>query len=121
MPGRWASAQTVVLRWTGTAWQRIRSPNPSGFANDNDLFGVTVISASNVLAVGHFSNGTANRMLMLHWNGSRWNQVATPDPDPGDRDSMLIAVAGHTASDVWAVGTAEASDGRHQALAFHCC
>jgi len=38
----------------------------------------------------------------LHWNGTRWNQLRSPNPRV---DDQLDAVAATSASNAWAVGS----------------
>ncbi len=58
--------QTLVLDWNGTAWKRVASPNPGGTTRNNGLSGVAATSATNIWAVGSYSNGTAARTLAVH-------------------------------------------------------
>jgi hypothetical protein len=61
---------TLTLRWNGTTWTRVRSPNPVG---DNDfLVGVAVASASSAWAIGGYNAGTGEQCLILHWDGTSW-------------------------------------------------
>jgi hypothetical protein len=100
-------ARALILRWNGTAWKRVRSPNP-GSALDN-LTGVAATSASNAWAVGYDNNGvgTASRTLIEHWNGTAWKTV--PSPSPGGsgtfHSSVLNGVAAISATKAWAVGS----------------
>jgi len=41
--------------------------------------------------------------LILHWDGTSWSMV--PSPDPGPKGNLLSAVAAVSPSDAWAVGT----------------
>jgi hypothetical protein len=52
-------------------------PVPTGttFAQLN---GVTCVSATNCTAVGFAGSGTAQKMLILHWNGTNWMVVPPP-------------------------------------------
>jgi hypothetical protein len=60
--------RTLIARWNGTAWKRVRSPSPGA---DAALLGVAVVSARSAWAVG--DDGTAHhKTLILHWNGSSW-------------------------------------------------
>ncbi|GAC1398097.1 MAG: hypothetical protein NVSMB65_16760 [Chloroflexota bacterium] len=65
------------------------------------LSGEAAVSARDVWAVGHTGAGT----LTQHWDGTRWQIVASPNA-PGDwaHDSMLAGAAAVSARDVWAVG-----------------
>jgi hypothetical protein len=97
-----ASPRTVILRWNGTAWTRVPSP---AAARVGVLNGVAATSASNVWAVGctgHcFGPMATTTTMIVHWNGTAWRLVASPDPAP---NSVLTAVAATSASNAWAVG-----------------
>jgi hypothetical protein len=102
-----------TLRWNGTKWSRVTSPDPAGTATGrvNSLFGVRCISSTNCNAVGDYANGTDNttavmRNEALHWNGTKWSQAHTPNPggSAAGHYSSLDAV-GCVPSNCWAVGT----------------
>jgi hypothetical protein len=61
------------------------------------------LAANEVYAVGRYNNGSANRTLITHWNGSAWSVV--PSPNGGAFDNELAAVAAAAPDDIWAVGT----------------
>ena len=76
----------------------IPSPSPgatSGFT------AVAAVSASNVWAVGGFTDRRGEHELMEHWNGKGWQTVSLPSPVGTD----LTAITAVNASNVWAVGT----------------
>jgi hypothetical protein len=75
------SRKTLVLHWNGATWQRVASPDPGGTGNDNDLFAVAATSHSDAWAVGEIITSTGIQTLALHWNGSKWAQVASPNPE----------------------------------------
>lgn len=63
---------TLILRWNGTKWARVASQNPGG-VNGTTLSAVATLSGSDAWAVGSFVSSTSQqRVLILHWNGSRW-------------------------------------------------
>lgn len=64
------SSKTLVLRWNGHAWKRVRSPSPRGF---DSIFSITAISARNAWAVG----ATTSSVLILHWNGTTWKEISS--------------------------------------------
>ena len=100
--------QTLLEKWNGKRWKVISSPNVG--QSDNSLFGVTVVSATNVWAVGNYAN--ASNTLIEHWDGSSWSVVSSPSP------GSLVAVA-HvpgTHGHVWAVGT----DSTQTLTEFYC-
>jgi len=114
-------SKTIILRWNGTAWKRITSPNPgwgSVTIPADILTGATAISPSNVWAVGSRNDENAlEQTLVEHWNGSAWKSVRSPSPQ---RSSFLFGVDSTTASNIWAVGNTSAIDGPSLPLAVHC-
>lgn len=69
----------------------------------NSLYGVSATSASDAWAVGYYDISTnQDRSLVLHWDGSAWTQV--PSPNPATLTNELYGVSAISANDVWAVG-----------------
>jgi hypothetical protein len=70
--------QTVVLHWDGSAWSSVQGPNPGSFLNQLDS--VHAISPADVWALGYSSPSprVKQRLLVVHWNGSKWSQVSVP-------------------------------------------
>jgi hypothetical protein len=93
---------TEIVHWNGTTWKRVPSPTPKG---GGALFGVAATSANNAWAVGCAGNCFQGfggiKTLILHWNGTAWQQV--PSPNPGT-DISLSSVAAVSAHSAWAVG-----------------
>ncbi len=96
--------RTLIERWNGSAWQRVPSPNVVGGSRDNDLTGVAVVSAADAWAVGDTTpqDGPGGQSFILHWNGSAWKRVPSPNPD--GFYTALNSVVALSAADVWAVG-----------------
>jgi hypothetical protein len=96
---------TLVEHWNGTSWTVVSSPSPS--TRYNALHGVVAFGANDVWAVGitqtSGGRGIANRTLVEHWNGTAWSVV--PSPNVGSGNNYLLAVAGASATDLWAVGS----------------
>jgi hypothetical protein len=102
--------QTLLEHWNGTTWKIVPSPNPGGDSVNNALTGVTAASAGDAWTVGYyFKPGAAYRTMILHWNGSIWKLVASPNAGPSGDDNFLYAAATSASGDAWAVG--EVSDG----------
>jgi hypothetical protein len=76
-----AAGLTDVLRWNGTKWARVTSPDPGGTAeNDpdnaiNELDGVACGSATSCWAVGSYRDYKAGTRysITLHWDGTSWS------------------------------------------------
>jgi hypothetical protein len=98
-------SRTLIEHWDGTRWSIVPSPNPD--SQLNELRGVTAISANNVWAVG-YRNGTKTETpletLILHWDGTSWRQVSSPNVPVGANE--LSGITAISANDVWAVGSA---------------
>jgi hypothetical protein len=107
--------KTLILHWDGATWQQVASPSPGGSGNDNYLFAVAATAHSDAWAVGEIVTSTGIQTLALHWNGTRWAQVASPNPGTA---SELFGVGATSASNAWAVG--EATTGTtDQTLVLH--
>jgi len=95
----------LVLRYDTTKpspkWVSVSGAGgvPSPGTVETVLTGVSVLSASNVWAVGYYNDGGAERPLALHWNGSRWSN------SPIAGEGALRKVTAVSASNVWAAGT----------------
>jgi len=63
---------TLIVRWNGTAWKRVRSPSPPGGVN---LFGVASLSTDTAWAVGGTTSATPPMAVILRWNGTNWKRV----------------------------------------------
>ncbi len=82
------SASTVILRWTGTACRRVKSPHP-GQSGGDELQGVTAIASNIAWAAGDYRdpNTAMDRTLVVRWNGKSWTHVASPTPPlPNEHD-----------------------------------
>ncbi len=93
------------------AWGVVPSPNKGDL--ENELAGLTIAGVDDIWAVGRYNSGrpptvTGRDTLALHWDGTTWIIVSTPNPTwPGADYFTLedsVAVAPHR---VWAVGFAQ--------------
>ncbi|HEX9539536.1 MAG TPA: hypothetical protein VGA04_15340 [Streptosporangiaceae bacterium] len=99
------TTENVSLHWDGTSWTQI----PAAHLRFGGVTAITALSPANVWAVGtgpgvptggFSAHPTA---VIEHWNGTSWNVVPSPNPNPQGNNS-LIAVAAVSASDIWAMG-----------------
>jgi hypothetical protein len=111
-------ARTRILRWNGSSWHRAGSPNPSGRQGYDELFAVSAHSARNVWAVGDYKRGSRIHTLVLHWNGSGWQRVGSPNPGTARKD-VLDAVVAVGSKNVWAVGSYRARTKAQRPLVEH--
>lgn len=100
-----APSRTLIEHWDGTQWSIVPSPNPD--TQLNELRGVAALSANDAWAVG-YRGGTHNETpletLILHWDGTSWRQVPSPNVPAGA--NQLSAITAISPNDIWAVGSA---------------
>jgi hypothetical protein len=103
---------THIRHWDGSAWSvvagaTIALPPSGGRAQRSTGFnGVAAVSANDIWAVGRAQFADFSRRgLTEHWNGSAWQLVSNPAPNP----SILYGVAAFGSSNVWAVGASGGS------------
>jgi hypothetical protein len=98
-------SRTLIQHWDGAQWSIALSPSPD--KQFNELRGVAAISANDAWAVG-FRGGTKTQTpietFILHWNGTSWIQVQSPNVPGGA--NQLFGITAISANDIWAVGTA---------------
>lgn len=97
---------TLIENWNGQKWQAVPTPNVSSATNS--LTAITAISPDDIWAVGYSGNDMLEGLqtLALHFNGSEWSVVPTPNPVPptfGNRD-FFLAVTAASSDSVTAVG-----------------
>ena len=98
-----------MLHWDGRTWRVVPAPNPAGSTahDSNELSAVRCLGARDCWAVGVDSpGGMAEYGEALHWDGSKWSSVATPQPggtESGDV-TQLNDLACTAANSCWAVG-----------------
>jgi hypothetical protein len=109
---------TLILRWNGTAWKQVPSPSPGSVGLDF-LSGVAATSATNAWAVGQYYNGSAYQTLILHWNGSAWRQLPSPNPGGSSLGNSLSGVTATSAANAWAAGIYVNSAGGSVTLILH--
>ena len=101
---------TLIEHWNGVAWSVVSSPNANN--TGNVLTSVTANSPTDIWAVGTLTApGIEVRTLALHFNGSTWSVVPTPNPVHGGNltQNVLTSVVAVAPNDVTAVGFTSAN------------
>lgn len=82
---------------------RTATPAAAGYSVPGSLAGVAASSVRNAWAVGYAGKVTSARVLMLHWNGGKWNRFTSPKvlSQPGELSAITVV----SANDAWAVGS----------------
>lgn len=106
----------LILRWNGTSWKQVASPNPGG-AGGASLNGVSTLSATSAWAVGDY--GASGLSFILHWDGTSWKRVASPNPGGTTGGTFLTGVSAASATSAWAVGSFHFSGKTSHSLVLH--
>lgn len=87
------------------AWRLVNSPFPTANNAQNTLNGVAAFGSRDVWAVGGtLSNFSSDQTLALHWDGTAWSIVPSPNPSTGF--NFLAGVGGTTGGHpLWAIGS----------------
>jgi hypothetical protein len=111
-----APFEPLLAAWDGRRWRAV--PVGIAAAQGGRLDGLAVRSVSDAWAVGAAFSAGQEQPLALHWNGRRWALVPAAGV-PGYRFASLLSVAVRSASDAWAVGEEENSQGVLRPLIEH--
>jgi hypothetical protein len=114
---------TLILHWDGTSWKVVPSPNvgPKTHGPSNRLFGLTANSAHDIWAFGcHFAAGGSGqfRTLVLHWDGTSWKIVPSPNPTKGFVGDVLFSGVVPSPGNLWIFGS-EHEAPNAETLAIH--
>jgi hypothetical protein len=104
----YAGIQTLIEHWDGNVWTVV--PSPSVPPTFNSIHNIACTSASDCWAVGSAGDNTSGGAFPLieRWDGTSWTVAAAP-PVSGVSSSGLHDVACTSASECWAVGSAQIS------------
>jgi hypothetical protein len=95
------SSESFIVHWNGATWSQVSSPSPG--SDSYQLLSVSAVSNTDAWAVGYSTDATgALNAFILHWDGSKWLQFASPTSTSDD--AVLNAVSATTGG-AWAVGT----------------
>jgi hypothetical protein len=98
-----STGQTLTEHWDGTAWSVVSSPNTSA-TQENDLYSIACVSASDCRAVGYFIGANSYRQTLIeHWNGMSWALDPSPNTSAA-QSNYLYGVTCVSAANCWAVG-----------------
>ena len=106
-----ALGQPAFALEESAAWGQVPSPNVGTL--ENELAGLAAVGPNDIWAVGRYNTGrpptvTGRDTLALHWNGTVWSPVTTPNATWAGADFFTLEDADAvSANQVWAVGYAE--------------
>lgn len=116
----------VSFHWDGKEWALVPMPAlPANNVNSMtgvpdryaELQAVTIVSENDVWAVGHYPQSGVSTTLVLHWSGTEWKVVASPNVS--GTDNYLYAVVSISEDDIWALGHTGDSPDKLPSLALH--
>ncbi len=94
----------VAVQPAGAAavWSKTTTPTPPA-SFGTTLTGVACPTTTSCFAVGRTSTGTSFKTLILHWNGSGWGVL--PSPNPSGSSANLSDIACASTKSCFAVGS----------------
>ncbi|MGH2595399.1 MAG: hypothetical protein ACRDH7_05500 [Actinomycetota bacterium] len=102
--GQGAPGRTLIEHWDGTAWTVVPSPNKGPYPNS--LTDVVAVAPVDAWAIGTwFTKAFVDRTLVLHWDGTKWRRVPSPNAGSSRTPNDLESISAVAADDIWAVGT----------------
>ncbi|MDQ5825480.1 MAG: Rax2 family protein [Chloroflexota bacterium] len=92
--------QTLLTQWDGTRWNTVSGPIAG---DDNKLLAFEAIENDDVWAVGSSEShhGIPHKTLVLHWNGTAWGLIESPN---ALRNTYFSGVAATPSGEIWTVG-----------------
>ncbi len=107
--------RTLIESWNGHTWSRSPSPNVGNYEVNNDLAGVSCVSATWCVAVGRQSSPVRGSTdvpgtLIETWNGSTWSVT----PSPPSTEFILWGVS--CVSVTWCIAVGQSFAGVGQTL-----
>lgn len=116
MAALFASGGTETNLLSCGSWQVVQNPNPGTYGDR--LYGVTVVTASDVWAVGYaYISPSAQQTLVEHWDGTKWTVI--PSANRPLLNNRFFDAGGIFTNDIWAVGSSVDSHGNPQSLIEH--
>jgi hypothetical protein len=111
--------RTNIQRYNGTSFEMVSAPDVEGPPAQNFLYGVAASGNKSVWAVGTAHDPTAgiNKTRILHWNGTAWSSVLSPNP--GNIGNELYDVATSSDGGAFAVGTTASAAFNYEPLSMH--
>jgi hypothetical protein len=96
--------QAFAMHWDGVEWSIVEMPAVAG-AQVVLLQGMAAIASGDVWAAGYAGSpsGGESQTITMHWNGSEWAVV--PSPNPGYLGNSLSDIIALGPNEVWAAGT----------------
>jgi hypothetical protein len=117
----WSTSHALLEHWNGHSWGAVTAP--AFGATYSTLSGIAAHGRTNLLAVGwkQICNPSCGplRTLGLHYNGSAWSVIGTPNPVGGSTsfDSFAADAAVPSSTAFWAVGNYGPVSGNSRTLA----
>jgi hypothetical protein len=101
---------TVAVHWDGSSWTKVPTPSPLRIhpEDENWLTSVVAVSTDDVWATGVARDhdwGISDQPFVVHWDGTKWSMVPSPNIGGGNFDNDLWGAAAFGSNDVWAVGS----------------
>ncbi len=90
----------AIMHWDGSMW----SITQDLYVNNESLLDIAVMSANDIWAVGWANTDSVDHSLVMHWNGTNWSKVLTPDIGP------IYGIAALSPNSIWIIGNRDDSE-----------
>jgi hypothetical protein len=85
---------TMILYWNGLSWSQVTSPNKcTGTTASSFLQAVAGFSGTDIWAVGSYNCSGTEQTLTMHFDGSSWKIVLSPNSGSDDNGFYSISTS----------------------------
>lgn len=101
----------LFLHWNGSQWSTMPDPQFLAPLQSSQAQGtltmIAAVAPKDIWVVGSVGRGNGPyEMVLAHWNGQRWQQIATPALAVSSQQSSYgLGIAVYAKSQMWIVGT----------------
>jgi hypothetical protein len=107
--------KTRILKWNGTSWTAMPSPNPGTVRNElNDI----AVTGTTAFAVGVATSTFYNEPLVLRLSGGSWQPMGVTRPNGCEGHADLSAVYAASPTAVWTIGRCESGPNKSFVLKY---
>lgn len=113
-----ASQDGFLEHWNGSAWSVVNTPTRPASVYSYTFASISARSPTDVWVVGASANRNlvpsegSVQALILHWDGTAWSVVPSPDLHADLNGTGLADVAALAPNNVWAVGSTSSNQGQ---------
>src|SRR5262249_34049397 len=99
----------LVMRWNGLGWSTLPTPPVPPNMDGTALSAAVALSSNDIWGLGSAYSSASRQSITyaVHWNGSPWTLLTTPNVGP---NNDLNAGDALSSGDIWAVGNYQSAN-----------